>query len=149
MTRHSRWAASFVILTAVGFTLGGDAQADSPAPFGPVDSRAFAVKGGSNIEKVPTTGCSNNSDWLVIHGANLSTVKSFDVAPTVWTMKHKTIPSANTCAKGDLNCTQLFVMLTSQDALGTRTVTLTAPDGRKLTTTFDVIPNAGRCDYAK
>jgi hypothetical protein len=137
-------------LAAVGFTLSDDAQADSPTPFGPVDARAFAFKGGTKIEKAPDTGCKNNSDWLVMHGANLANVKSVDVVPKVWSWDHKqkTIPSTNTCAVGDANCAQIFVLLTSQDAPGTRTVTLTATDGRKSTTTFDVVPNAGRCDYA-
>jgi hypothetical protein len=133
----------------VGFTLSDDAQADAPAAFGPVDTRAFAFKGGTKIEKAPDSGCKNNSDWLVIHGANLANFKSLDVTPKTsgWDHAQKTIPAANTCAVGDANCVQIFVLLTSSDAPGTRTVTLTSSDGRKLTTTFDVVPNAGRCDY--
>jgi hypothetical protein len=41
------------------------------------------------------------------------------------------------------------VKVTDKDAPGTRTVTLTSKDGRKVTTTFDVAENAGRCDYPK
>src|SRR5262245_60726555 len=110
-------------LTAVG--VGGDAQADPPASFGPIESRAFAWKPGTAIERPADSNCNSNSDWFVIRGPNLANVKTIDVSPKVsaWD-RQMAIPAVSTCAAGDNNCMQIFVKVTKQDAPGARTVTL-------------------------
>jgi hypothetical protein len=130
--------------------IAGDALAEAPATFGPIESRTFAWKPGTAIERPADTVCHNNADYLIVRGPNVANVKSIDVSPKVLTWeRQQAIPSINTCAAGDNNCLQIMVKVTRQDAPGARTVTLKHADGRTLTTTFDIVPNAGRCDYGK
>jgi hypothetical protein len=133
-------------VAVVGAGLGSDAHADPPAAFGPVASRSFAWKPGTAIEQA-VDPCSNNADWLLIRGPGLTNAKSLDITPHTASPWERQSPFSGTCVAPD--CVQIYVKVTSKDAVGPYTVTLTHADGRKTTTTFDVTKNAGRCDYPK
>jgi hypothetical protein len=120
-----------------------DARADSPAPFGPVASRSFQFKGGTTFEK-PGAGCSFNADFLFLRGPGVANAKNIDVSPRMGNWDKQSLPTTD-CVAPD--CTGLLLKATDRDAVGTRTVTLKHADGRSITTTFDLIANAGRCDY--
>jgi hypothetical protein len=47
------------------------------------------------------------------------------------------------------DCLPVFIKITAKDAPGPRTFTAKHADGRTISTTFDVNPNSGRCDYPK
>ena len=125
-----------------------DARAETPTPFGPVQSRSFAWKPGTAIEQAPDKGCNHNGDFFVIRGPAVQAAKSIDVTPRVAAFERQVpIPSVNTCKQGETDCVQLYIKITGKDAPGERVVTLTHADGRTLKTTFDVVASAGRCDY--
>lgn len=140
MTARKLFSAMFVVAAAVAV-----APASAEAPFGPVSERTFHWKPGTTIERA-SADCQSNSDWLVIRGAGVANVKSVDITPRTFVWDKQSFPSS-ACVAPD--CYQLFIKVTDKDAPGTRTVTLTSKDGRKVTTTFDVVENAGRCDYPK
>jgi hypothetical protein len=116
-------------------------EADAAEPFGPVEARTFIEKPGTAIE-VPGADCHWNSDYLFIKGPNVASAKAIDVSPQVWT-REGGVPTSDCVAP---NCLQLFVSIDKKPTAGTRTVTLKHADGRKITTTFDVVANKGRCD---
>lgn len=122
---------------------GMSASAQAPAAFGPVSDRAFHFKSGTSIERAGKD-CQNNSDWLILRGPGLASAKSLDISPRTQNWDKQSF-QLNACSGPD--CYQVFVKVNDKDAPGPRTVTLTHADGRKVTTTFDVIENAGRCDY--
>lgn len=138
MTARKVFSAMFVAAAAVAAL-----PASAEAPFGPVSERTFHWKPGTSIEKAGAN-CQSNSDWLIIRGPGVANAKSVDVTPRTQVWDKQTFPSS-ACVAPD--CYQLFIKATKNDAAGTRTVTLTHADGRKLTTTFDIVENAGRCDY--
>jgi hypothetical protein len=141
-----------LVVTAGFSTLAALALASSPASheataaeaFGPVESRTFLSKPGASIE-IPGADCGWNIDYLFIKGPNVASVKQVDVAPNIWTKFNKGAGAPTTdCAAP--NCVQITVSTDKRTAAGPRTVTLKHNDGRTITTTFDAIPNAGRCD---
>ena len=136
------FAAMMVSAVAVSVA---PANAEAPAAFGPVASRAFHWKPGTTIERAGA-GCSNNADWLIVKGPGVANTKSVDVTPRTSAWDNQSFPSS-ACVGPD--CYQMLVKVTDKDAPGTRTVTLKHADGRTTTTTFDVVENAGRCDYPK
>lgn len=140
MAARKVFSAMFVVAAAAAAL-----PASADAPFGPVSERTFHWKPGASIERAGAE-CQSNSDWLIIRGPGVANVKSVDVTPRTQFWDKQTFPSSS-CVAPD--CYQLFVKVTDKDAPGTRTVTLTSKDGRKVTTTFDVAENAGRCDYPK
>lgn len=122
------------------------ASGDSPAAFGPVESRTFHFKPGTGIEAA-SASCASNIDWLLIRGPGIANAKTIDVSPKVSQVFEKQGFPASNCAGPD--CLPVFIKITGKDAPGTRTVTAKHADGRTVTTTFDVSANAGRCDYPK
>jgi hypothetical protein len=139
-------ASTFVMAAALALIPGGDAIAQTPAPFGPIAERTFAWKPGTTIEK-PTAECSNNADWLLIRGPGVANAKTLDVTPHTGAQWERNAPTTGTCMAPD--CVQLYVKITPQNNAGTYTVALKHADGRSITTTVDVVANAGRCDYPK
>lgn len=133
--------AAMIMATTAGIAV--PAGAEAPATFGPVAERTFHWKAGTTIERAGAS-CQSNSDWLIVRGPGLASTKSVDVTPRTHVWDKQSFPSS-ACVAPD--CYQLFVKVTDKDAPGTRTVTLTSKDGKKVTTTFDVVENAGRCDY--
>lgn len=121
--------------------------ASGQTPFGPIESRTFHWKPGASIELPPADGCQMNVDWLLIRAPGIANAKSVDVTPKVGqTFDKQGFPSSN-CAGPD--CLPLWVKVTARDVAGPRTVTAKHADGRTITTTMDVVANAGRCDYPK
>jgi hypothetical protein len=137
---------TFVMAAALAIVPGGDALADAPAAFGPVAERTFAWKPGTTIEK-PTADCNNNADWLLIRGPGVANAKSLDVTPRTPAQWERNSPTTGTCMAPD--CVQIYVKVTPQLNTGTYTVALKHADGRTLSTSVDVVANAGRCDYPK
>jgi hypothetical protein len=142
MTARKLLGLVFVATIAVTAT---SASGDTPAKFGPVEGRAFHWKGGTSIEVAPAN-CQSNIDWLLIRAPGIANAK-IDVSPKVsMANAHSSFPASN-CTGPD--CVPIYVKITDRDAVGTRTVTAKHQDGRTITTTFDVVANAGRCDYPK
>ncbi len=137
--------AATIVATVSAIAAVVPANAQAPAAFGPVAERSFHWRPGQSIERAPAN-CQSNSDWLIVKGPGLASTKSVDVSPRTQAWDKQTFP-LNACEGPD--CYQVFVKVTNKDAPGTRTVTLTHADGRKVTTTFEVLENAGRCDYPK
>lgn len=132
----------FVATIAVTAT---SASGDAPPKFGPVEGRAFHWKGGTSIERA-TDNCQSNIDWLLVRAPGIADAR-IEVSPKVsQAIAHSSFPASN-CAGPD--CVPIYIKLTSRDAPGPRTVTAKSKDGRTISTTFDVIENAGRCDYPK
>ena len=121
------------------------ASAQSTA-FGPVESRTFHWKPGTAIER-PPANCQSNIDWLLVRSPGAASSKTVDVTPKVTQLFEKSTFPASSCVAPD--CIPLFIKVTERDAVGSRKVTLKHADGRTATTTFDVVENAGRCDYPK
>jgi hypothetical protein len=121
-----------------------EALADAP-PFGPIASSTFFFVNGTAIE-VPKDTCLNG-DVLRIRGPGLGSAAKADVSPRTFTYPNTKNRDKYACEAPD--CYQLYVQLTSKDAVATRTVTLTSADGRTIVTKFDVTANAGRCDTPK
>ena len=121
------------------------ASAQAPAAFGPVESRTFHFKPGTALERA-SANCSNNADWLIVRGPGVANTKRVEVSPRVSVWDKQTFPSSDCVGP---NCFQMLVKVTERDAVGPHTVTLKNADGRTVTTTFDVVENAGRCDYPK
>jgi hypothetical protein len=142
MTARQIFAAMTMAAVAVSVA---PASAEGPAAFGPIESRSFHFKPGTTIERA-SSDCKSNSDWLIVKGAGAANAKSIDVSPRTSVWDKQSFPSSD-CVAPD--CYQMLIKVTDKDAPGTRTVTLKHADGRKTTTTFDVIENAGRCDYPK
>ena len=120
------------------------ASGDSPASFGPVESRTFHFKPGTGIEAT-NASCASNSDWLLVRAPGIANAKSVDVTPKVSQVYDNHGFPASNCAGPD--CLPVFIKITGKDAPGPRTLTAKHSDGRTVTTTFDVSANAGRCDY--
>lgn len=137
------FATMFALATVVPGGLESDAYADPP-PFGPVSSAGFYFHPGTTIEQ-PKEGC-GNADAILIRGPGLGNAKSFDISPkTSITDRNVANTDKYNCKNAD--CLQITIKLSPSDAVGTRTVTMTSTDGRTVTTTFEVVANAGRCDY--
>jgi hypothetical protein len=134
-----------VFIAGIG-AIATTASGDTPAKFGPLDSRVFHWKGGTSIER-PTDNCASNIDWLLVRAPGIANAKQIDVSPKVSMFQSNSSFPASNCTGTD--CVPIYVKITSKDAAGTRTVTAKSGDGRTITTTFDVIENAGRCDYPK
>jgi hypothetical protein len=119
-------------------------DATAAEPFGPVESRSFLYKPGTAIE-LPGADCHLNLDYLFIKGPNVAQAKQIDASPTIWTRfsAQSSVPTSDCVAP---NCAQLYVNVDKRPPPGPRTVTLKHADGRTITTTFDLLPNAGRCD---
>ena len=144
MNAKKLFSASVFAILGIAFALPTmTARADAPAPFGPVQSRAFHFKGGTSLEK-PGANCSFNADWLIMKGPGVANAKSIDVAPRMGNWDRQSLPTTD-CVAPD--CTMVLVKATGKDDVGARTVTLKHADGRSVTTTFEVPANAGRCDY--
>ena len=139
------FAVAVAITTLAAIVPCGEAYADAPPAFGPVAERTFAWKPGTTIER-PTGDC-RNSDWLLIRGPGVANAKSLDVTPHTPSAWDRNTPTTGTCLAPD--CAQIYVKITSRMELGTYTVALKHADGRSLSTTVEVVPNAGRCDYPK
>lgn len=142
MTPRKLLGLVFVATVAVTAT---SASGDTPPKFGPVDSRTFHWKAGTSIE-VPTANCTSNIDWLLVRGTGIADAK-IDVSPKVSMAQSQSAFPASNCTGPD--CIPIYIKITDRDAPGTRTVTAKSKDGRTITTTFDVVANAGRCDYPK
>lgn len=135
------------LLTVLVGTLAITTQADAATPFGPVDSRDFYFHKGTAIER-PTKDCGWNFDWLLVKGPGLASKKSVDVTPAISERNQDGWFPSSGCTAPD--CLQLLLKVTSRDPVGPRTVTIAHADGRKVTTTFDVVENTtGRCDAPK
>jgi hypothetical protein len=137
------FALTALVVSVVGFApTAPDAMAAEP--FGPIESRTFTFKAGTAIE-ASRSDCHWNSDYLFIKGPNVANAKKIDTTPDVFTRFTKPggVPTTDCVAP---NCVQLYVGVDKRHAPGPRTVTLKHSDGRTITTTFDVVPNAGRCD---
>jgi hypothetical protein len=137
------FALSALVVSAVAIAPAAP-DAMAAEPFGPIESRTFTFHAGTTIE-ASRSDCHWNSDYLFIRGPNVAATKQADAAPPVFSRFTKPggVPTTDCAAP---NCVQLYVGVDKRHAPGPRTVTLKHPDGRTLTTTFDVIPNAGRCD---
>lgn len=131
---------SALTLAAIGLS----PEATAAEAFGPVESRTFLSRPGAAIE-LPAADCSWNNDYLFIKGPNVAAAKQIDVSPSIFTRHHKggAVPTSDCAAP---NCVQLTVSTDKRTAAGGRTVTLKHSDGRTITTTFDAVANAGRCD---
>lgn len=125
-------------------TIALPASAQAPG-FGPVASSHFHWKGGSTIER-PTDDCQMNSDWLLIEGTNVGTTKKLEISPRTQNSYKHSFPLTQCSGAG---CFQAFIKISPRDPVGPRTVTLTDGAGKTATTTFEVVENAGRCDYPK
>ena len=128
------FAAMFVTATFVGL-----APASAQAPG--VESRTFHFKAGTAIEK-PGADCANNMDWLLVKGPGIADAKNVKVTPHTATWQQK-FPSTICEAP---NCFPLFIKIDKNDAVGPRTVSFNMGGGKEVTTTFEVVANAGRCD---
>lgn len=137
------FALSVVVVSLAGLAPNAP-DAMAAEPFGPVESRSFNLHAGTSIEATKAD-CHWNNDYLFIRGPNVAKAKQIDVSPQAWSrfMKDGGVPTTECAAP---NCAQLYLGINGKQAPGPRTVTLKHADGRTLTTTFDVIPNAGRCD---
>lgn len=137
------FALSVLVVSVVGFAPAAP-DAMAAEAFGPVEGRSFTFRPGTSIEATKTD-CHWNNDYLFIKGPNVATAKQIDVSPQVWSryMSRGGVPTTECAAP---NCVQLYLGIDKRQTPGTRTVTLKHADGRTLTTTFDVVPNAGRCD---
>lgn len=120
--------------------------ASGQSAFGPVSERTFHWKPGTVIETVPDN-CASNIDWLLVRAPGIANAKSIEVTPKVSQVFDKQGFPASNCTGPD--CLPVFIKVTGKDVAGTRTFTAKHADGRTVTTTFEVKPNAGRCDYPK
>lgn len=132
-----------LVLVASGAT-ASEGLADAP-PFGPISSTTFTFVTGTTLEQ-PKGDCVNG-DVLLIRGPGLGNAKSADVTPRTFSYPNNKNRDKYGCEAPD--CYQLFFQLTSKDAVGSRTVTMKSADGRTVMTKFDIVANAGRCDYQK
>jgi len=141
----ARTLFGFGLVSAIALMSATDASADAPAPFGPVSNRAFYIKAGTSVERAGPK-CNYNVEWLFINGAGLANAKSVDITPRLPSWSRNGIPSS-ACSGPD--CLQVMIKIGNREPVGPRTVTIKAADGRTVTTTFDVVENAGRCDYGE
>lgn len=147
MKTSKLFTASSLLTIVVGL-LAITASADAATSFGPVESRAFHFRSGATAIETVGKDCAWNLDWLMVKGPGVGSKKSIDVSPALSAKSNDSWFPSSGCSAPD--CVQVLVKVTSHDAAGTRTVTLNHPDGRKITTTFDVVENStGRCDAPK
>jgi hypothetical protein len=144
MTARKLLFAATVALAVVA-SVATQSEAADPAPFGPIASSSFTFVKGTSLE-APKGQCVNG-DVLLIRGPGLGNAKSADVSPRTFAYPNNQNRDKYGCEAPD--CYQLFFQLSSKDAVGPRTVTLKSADGRSVTTKFDIVANAGRCDYQK
>jgi hypothetical protein len=138
-----KFASTLIVTLALGAATTPSLDAGAAEPFGPVESRSFALKPGAAIEKA-AADCAFNNDVLFVHGPNVAAMKSAEITPKVWANDHQPRIPSTVCPAP--NCAQISLAISPSTPVGPRTVTLKHPDGRTATTTFDVVDNAGRCD---
>ncbi len=138
-------ALTLALVATGGVTTESEALADPPPAFGPIADKSFHFYPGTNLEIAQ--GTCENGDVLKIRGPGLGNAKSHDVTPRTDSYPNTQNRDKYGCEAPD--CFQLWARVNGKDSTGPRTVTLKSADGRTVTTTFTVTPNAGRCDYKK
>lgn len=133
-----------MIMTAVPLLAVTPASGQGLSAFGPVQSDTFYFKSGTSIER-PGNNCKSNIDWLLVKGTGLANAKSVDVSPRVGQAWLGGGFPATSCTAPD--CLPVYIKISPKDAVGAKTLTIKSSDGRTVTTTFNVVENAGRCDY--
>lgn len=114
-----------------------------PLPPFKIDSRAFMRGGNTDIPQIPASGCSSNQDWLFVRGSNIALATNVSQTGGDNVSWQRQGPSSQ-CGFPD--CAVVLVRTYQQTAVGPRTLTFKAIDGRTVSTTFDVKGPSGRCD---
>lgn len=135
------FSGSLVTMLAVSAS-----PASGQSPASSIESRSFHFHPGTVIER-STDDCMSNIDWLLVRAPGIANAARVDVSPPVSRVWDNGRFPSTACVGPD--CLPVFLKVTSRDAAGPRTVTVKYGEGRTATTTFEVVANAGRCDFPK